>query len=241
MIPYSIFRRYLSETSEIFPAVYLALIRFRLKGKPPFRKILAQDSVIMIEGFPRCANSFAVKAFRHTNDADRRHLVATHLHSHAHVRAGIRQNLPLLVVIRDPDQAVPSLLALAMQLNKNDAAQQENSVMLAYVCYWTGYYVRFYERLLPHRDSFVLGEFTKVTTDFDSVISEINAKFGTKFLPFGHTNENVQAVFDSAKVHLSPSAQRDDLKVRFEALYHSPENKSHRERARATFLAMVAS
>lgn len=237
-----LFIRHCSEALALLPTVYLAIMRLRLRGTNFYSKIIARDSMIVIEGFPRCANSFAVKAFRDSNDRNRERKIATHLHSPTQILTGLKWGLPTLVVIRNPDQAVPSLLALAIQLKKTqlkkvkdfDSKQQET-----YIQYWTAYYARFYERILPYRKKFVVGEFKQVTTDFNWCIQELNKLYGTQFVPFIHNEENVKHIFDSAKVHLSPSPEREAMKRAFKEAYRSPANAQNRRRAQAAYLAMI--
>lgn len=56
-------------------------------------------------------------------------------------------------------------------------------------------YLRFYERLRPYRDRFVVGGFDEVTNDFGAIVRRVNERFGTGFALFEHTQENVQRCF----------------------------------------------
>lgn len=224
-------RRYCSEALERFPSIYVRTMRWRLRSKPAVRKVLHPGSALVIEGFPRSSNSFAVKAFRYSNDPDRKLSVATHLHSPAHVLAGLKLKIPTLVLVRDPDEAVPSLMALGEQLRKNVDYERERVAQERMVRYWTGYYARFYERLIPLRGKFVIGYFSEVTTDFNRCISKLNALYGTQFKPFEHTPEAVHEIFESAKVHLSPSEERERLKAAYKKAYLSEANALARQRA----------
>ena len=39
-------------------------------------------------------------------------------------------------------------------------------------------YARFYEKLMPYRDRFVIGEFEQVTNDFPDVVRRLNEELG---------------------------------------------------------------
>src|SRR5438045_939832 len=43
----------------------------------------------------------------------------------------------------------------------------------------------------------VIGPFREVTSDFGQVIAKVNALFGTRFLEFDHTDDNVRSAFEA--------------------------------------------
>jgi uncharacterized protein YozE (UPF0346 family) len=57
------------------------------------------------------------------------------------------------------------------------------------------YYVSFYEKVAEYRHAFVVGLFDEVTQDYGAVLERVNAKFGTRFSPFEHSDDNVSSVF----------------------------------------------
>lgn len=111
-------RRRCSDLLEKNPRVYLSVMRLRYRRSPNYDRIISPQNDLVIEGFPRCANSFAVRAFRSCNDPANTLRIATHMHSPAQAIMGVHWKIPTLVLIRNPDQAVPSFPALAIQLNK---------------------------------------------------------------------------------------------------------------------------
>lgn len=60
-------------------------------------------------------------------------------------------------------------------------------------------YIRFYSRIIPYRDHYVVGLFEEVTSDFGKVIKRVNQRFETSFSPFVHSEENVREVFKLAE------------------------------------------
>ena len=236
---YRLFMRRMSDQISRWPSLYVSVMRLKLRGKPSYKKIISHESSIVIEGFPRCANSFAVKAFRMSNDPNREQLIATHLHSPAHVLMGVKLQLPTLVLIREPDSAIPSLLALSTQLKKfreNALTERDQSRLIQY---WTQYYSCFYERLESQRELYVLADFQETTKDFSQVLNRLNTKFEKSYKPFSHTDEAVDEIFQSAKVHLSPSEERNQFKEVFKEIYFSEANRESRERAQAVYKRMV--
>ncbi len=157
------------------PSLYLFLSRIR----PGTRAlVVSSDTEIVIEGFPRSANTFAVAAF--TLAQGRPVKIARHLHAPAQVIAGVRMHIPTLVLIRHPRDAVLSLVVRAPHLSVEQALKD---------------YIHFYTVLLPYLGQFVIGLFEQVTTDFGRVIAQINEHYGTNFRLFEHTEENLRRVF----------------------------------------------
>jgi hypothetical protein len=163
----------------VHPALYLPLVAHR-RAFDGSRKAVGRDTELVIEGFPRCGNSFAFAAFRLAQPRPVR--IAHHLHAPAQVIAAARRGIPALVVIRPPDDAVVSLLLRAPSWRADEAYAE---------------YLRFYASILPYRERFVLAGFAEVVADFGAIVRRLNARFGTTFAEFAHTPENVQLCFDT--------------------------------------------
>jgi hypothetical protein len=115
---------------------------------------------------------------------DRPVRLAHHLHAPAQLIEAARRNIPALVLIREPKGAIISQLIREPNVALPDA-------LVAYA--------RFYACLLPHRASFVVGDFDDVTRDFGPVVRRLNARFGTSFAEFEHTDANVRECFELIK------------------------------------------
>lgn len=133
---------------------------------------------LVIEGYPRCANTFAVHAFDQAQGRESVR-VAHHMHMPAQVVRAARWQIPALVLLRKPEDAVRSFVV-----------RNPRSVDWA-----LKHYVMFYETVAEYRDAYVLGRFEEVTSDYGEVIRRINARFGTEFYPFEHDEANVKQVF----------------------------------------------
>ena len=82
-----------------YPALALPAARNRRHGT-----LLQDDTEILIEGYPRSGNSFAVAALARAQARPVR--IAHHAHVPGHVIAAARAGVPALVVIREPAEAV---------------------------------------------------------------------------------------------------------------------------------------
>jgi hypothetical protein len=169
-------RRRLRNFISKYPSIYLPLAR----GKLPEGYLVTPQTEIVIEGYPRSANSFAEAAFRVSQPEPVR--MAHHAHAAAQVIAGIQWKIPTLVIFRDPEEAVRSLVMLRPHI---------------YTAY-DGYreYLTFYKTILPYRSQFVLSSFQDTTKSFDRVMRRINQRFGTEFVEFENTEEQTKLAYE---------------------------------------------
>jgi hypothetical protein len=157
------------------PALAFPIARWLNEGE-----VIDAKTEIVIEAFPSSANSFAVAAFRTAQEPEDVK-IAHHTHAPAQVIKALELGIPSMVLIREPEEAILSLLARSRSLTPEAALHG---------------YLGFYEPLVADRGRFVVGSFTAVTTDFGAVIRSVNALYGTTFRGFAHTEENVARVMD---------------------------------------------
>lgn len=86
----------------------------------------------------------------------------------------------------------------------------------------------------------MIAPFEETIRDFGAVIARVNRQFRRDFSLFDHTVEAREEIFRRARVHLSPSLDRDRLKAEFVAAYRAPENAAPRLRAEAAYAAALA-
>ena len=161
------------------PALYLPIARakraLRLDVRDLQRQVINSRTELVIEGYTRCGTTFAVYALQLSQE--RPVWLAHHWHAPAQLIEAAHRKIPALLVIRRPEDAILSQLVREPNVTIHDA-------LVAYS--------RFYECLLPYRHSFVVGEFEQVTHEFGPVIRKLNARFGTSFAEFVHTDANVR-------------------------------------------------
>ncbi len=158
-----------------WPAIFYPLHALR---HPRDARIVRKRTEIVIEGFPRSGNSFALAAFELAQKAPVR--TADHLHVPAQVLRAVNYKLPVCLLIREPAPTIRSLLVRFPYLRAPEALRS---------------YRRFYERCLPLNDAFLVVTFDELISDFGAAIERLNRKFGTSFTPFVPTEENVSRVF----------------------------------------------
>lgn len=157
------------------PWLYFALQRLRPRRRT---LLVTKNTEIVIEGYPRSANTFAVAAFLLAQDRPVK--IARHLHVPAQVIKAVKIKIPTLVLIRKPEDAALSLMVREPRMSAKRALYD---------------YINFYRTIQPYCADFVLATFEEVTTNFGYVIERVNSKFGTTFIPFEHTESNIKKVF----------------------------------------------
>jgi hypothetical protein len=136
--------------------------------------LVERGTELVIEGFPRSANTFAVAAMWVSQG--RRPVMARHTHTPAQIMRASRLRIPAILLVRRPADAIVSLMVREPRLGPRQALRS---------------WVRFHEAVMPYAGDVVVAGFEEVTTDFGAVIERVNARFGTSFLPFEHTGENL--------------------------------------------------
>ena len=216
-----------------YPAIYFSLYRL-LRTRQDVERVVTPDTQLVIEGFPRSGNSFARRAFvMAQNESFDTTRIAHHLHVPAQVVQAARWQIPTLVLIRRPRDAVLSF-ALWDPISVDQALR---------------YYRSFYETVEKYRDAYVLGLFEEITEDFGQVIKRINDKFGTTFALFRHDEVNVSKVFADMdtyarkkygetqwkrKVH-HPSAVKERMKQEIEYELENPKRAKSIAEAEAVY------
>jgi hypothetical protein len=171
-------------TSNIkqYPRLYLPLVTPFKRDFEGKEKVLSSATEILIEAYPRSGNTFARFAFEIAQNRPVR--IAHHLHASAHVIAAVKRQVPALVIIRNPKDAVLSHLVYSPSMSASHALID---------------YRRFYESVRSCRHGFVLAKFETVTQDFGLVIAKVNERFKKEFAVFQHTPENEKLVFQKVK------------------------------------------
>ncbi len=214
------------------PAVYFSLYHW---WRPDLaRSIVTPDTQLVIEGFPRSGNSFARRAFVSAQDESfDTTRIAHHLHVPAQVVRAAQLQIPTLVLIRRPRDAVRSFAIW-------DPISVEQALR---------YYLSFYETVEEFRDAYVLGPFEEITEDFGRVIKRVNDKFGTTFSLFRHDEENVGKVFADMETYARekydetrrerklhrPSAAKERIKEEIEYDLENPKRKKLIAEAEAVY------
>ncbi len=125
--------------------------------------ITNSNTQIVIEGYPRSANSSTTTHFCIFNpDVN----VAHHHHVPSQIIKGVERGIPVIVLIRNPIDAIASFKCFAPQISLTISLQA---------------YIDFYETILSYRSGYIVASFDQVFLSFATIINQINQKFKTEF------------------------------------------------------------
>ena len=183
--------------------------KFKSLGQNPQERIVENDTELVIDGFQGSANSFAANVFQKSQSRYVR--IAHHLHSPAQIIEAARKNIPILLVIREPEKAILSLTSRWSYISVSQGLKG---------------YISFYSKLEPYLTRCVVSTFEQTTKDYDRVIEKVNQKFGTKF-----------DVVDMKQADLlkPPQGERKKKKQNKQAEFERKENVKLLEQARAKY------
>ena len=150
----------------------------RIKHTTKFGKSFDKETEIIIEAHARSGNTFAYHAL---NLAQKRKVkIGHHLHQPNHIIEGIKNNIPVMVIIRHPDDVVASY-----------------KIRSSHITIWNGYYsyYLFYNRLKPYLGKIILATFEELTMDFRAPIKRLNKKYNLNYKYYKNTSANNKNIF----------------------------------------------
>lgn len=162
---------------------FVALLK-RIVGRNPFLfslfyfmvknkyRVANKNTQLVIEGFPRCANTFSYVILKDINPNLN---IAHHLHLPVQIIIGVKRKIPVVVLIRDPKDAILSLLLRNSRITLDNAIKS---------------YVSFYKIALRFRSDIILAEFNDVIIDFNIIIKQINLKYNINLAGFENSIKN---------------------------------------------------
>lgn len=143
-------RRFLTERPVLyFP---IALLRYR-------RWLFFKGYGLLVDGYPRCANSYISEALRVCAPGLR---VRSHCHNPAFVLYAVRSRKPVCLLYREPVAAISSWIVYS-------GASPHIAIQL---------YIDYYETIEHCLRDVVLVDFEEATRQFSIVVDRINRRYG---------------------------------------------------------------
>ena len=153
-----------------------------------FNNFTNSNTQIVIEGYPRSANSSTTSHFHEFNPNIN---IAHHHHVPSQIIKGVESFIPIIVLIRNPIEAIASFKCYEPKISLTLALKA---------------YISFYKTILPYKSEFIVASFPQVILDFDVVIARLNKKFKTNF------KEGTARQFLSKQISPENEIVRTDLK-----------------------------
>lgn len=204
-----IYNSYLEARSIIAASDLLYPVMINIIGsvRPRQKELIANaSSEIVIDGFQRSANTYFETYFEVAQK--RPVIMAHHLHESYQIRYAELHNIPAIVLIREPLDAVVS--ALLRDPRAHVASLLRN-------------YIRFYSNVFKHHRKAILAPFDVVVTSEKRIIDLVNATYKTEYialdveelhLVISKVNEKDMAAFNTDTLDLtriaSPSIAKKD-------------------------------
>ena len=170
-------------------------------------EVINQETSVVVDGFPRSGNSFLVALLKVSQASSLK--FSHHLHSAAHIKEGVRRNLPTIVILRDPREAVLAYVAYDQNVPLKESLRD---------------WISFYRQVLK-LDSrrYIIANFKDFVEDGNKVIVNAEDRFPGVFSRIDHGVDEVQAkeylkqhsekLFSGISYSL-PSAKRSAVKDR---------------------------
>lgn len=146
------------------PYIFWGQTKKKAKGIDPRESVVNKQTDLVIDGFQGSANSFATVAFKNMQEKSVR--LAHHLHSPSQIIKAVKNDVPVLLTVREPEAAILSLTGRWDYISVTQALKS---------------YIGFYDKLLPYTDRLVVSTFKQTTQELDEVIERINNKYDTQF------------------------------------------------------------
>ena len=167
-----------------------------------------RDTDLVVEGFPRSANTYALAKIRIANPLLK---IAHHIHGVGQLKLALLYGIPCVVLVRKPIDAVASLVI------REPGATTKYSL---------NNYIHFYKYVLKNREHFIIAEFQEVINDFDGLVGRTSKRYnGLRLTEVNYTKIDVKNTvekmdkddtsksgIDPKKVAL-PSAEREREKI----------------------------
>ena len=161
-----------------YPSLFFRF--YRMFGPANNQKLLyGHDTEIVIEAFPRSANTFAVITFEQAQS--RQVKIAHHLHVEAQLVQAAAENIPAVALIRNPEDSFRSLLVKHPETP---------------VGWIINRYIQFYTAVNNLGTKCLVVKYEDVIHDMSAVVELINARFGCDFDVPVHNDAMVKNAFN---------------------------------------------
>lgn len=212
---------YVHDWSSAIPWIFLPTVRFRpaLQPREDPHHWVCRTTEIVIEGYPRSANTFAVAAFQLAQNREIE--IAHHLHAAAQIKRAARLGVPAIMLVREPSEAILSLAVRDPTASMRWALRS---------------YIRFYSSVVPYLEKTVVAPFATVISDFASIIRMVNARYGTAFKELAQTEDALESVRQAVERMGRRDSIRTGQDYRRGLALPSEERRSAKEARRRDYL-----
>lgn len=138
-------------------ATYIRLLP--MLGIIPSKNVVTKNHHICIDGFQRCGNTYFTFLVQNFN---RQLKIGHHTHGAGNILLALKYNIPVVLLVRNPLDAVSSLIAQDQNLN---------------IEFGLAHYIAFYKKLIPYKNRLIISDFDQTVNHPDRLIEKINNRF----------------------------------------------------------------
>lgn len=174
--------------------------------------IVTKDTQLVVEAPPRSANTFCVHGLQFVNND--KLVIAHHLHRPVQTIYGVKNNIPCVVIIRNPIDCCISMAIYFSYSNLKSSLER---------------YIDFYTPLLPYKERILFVSFEDTTKNLPIVIKKINEYHNMDLLNFSDSipfipglifkriDDFYKKIDGNIKLERvsRPSKERDQIKFKF--------------------------
>jgi len=201
-----------------FPFLFIYLIKIKYFIFKERDRTVCGDTDIVLEGYPRSANSFVSSIFNKYTSLN----LSDHTHYIANVMLGLKMEKKIIVLIRDPKDAIISNVSLYIQSQIKDFNRQEQDFddifISALLDLSIKRYERFYNRIEDNENILFL-PFYLITTDINQSFENINNFFSLSISLPTDSFTLSENIINEGGYHLGPSKERDLIKERINSIF----------------------
>ena len=173
-------KRYLRNNFFFNTPLYLTYFKYFVDKQKEI--LINNDTEYLIEGFPRSGNSFLLFYLKQLSKGVS---IASHTHHPAHVIKAINEKKKIIIVIRNPIDAIISMYLFFNKKIKFNLLIDE--------------YIKFYKSIQKYKKKFIIIEFKKIISNPKKVINIINSKNNS--IKFKYKHPNKKEIFKKLKKH----------------------------------------
>lgn len=190
------------------------------------REVATKKHDLIIESFPRSGNSFLFHLIEASSSTKLR--IGHHLHSAQHVHFGIKYNIPSVVIIRKPEDAIISYAIFQPLYTFNQIFK---------------YYLLFYNCLRSVKNQIIIVKFDNlidfeiknISRIIDLKIDDKNSIKKEVFQRLDNINKQVNKLVNFKTVS-KPNTKRTKLKNKYLDIYHSKKYDDLRKLANEIYI-----
>jgi hypothetical protein len=147
--------------------------------------------------------------------------MAHHLHAAAQIKRAAHLDVPAIVLIRKPSEAILSLMVRDPQASMRWALRS---------------YIRFYSAVVPYLEKAVVAPFATTTSDLASIIRVVNTRYGTTFKEFLPTEDALNSVRQTVEWMAQRDSDMTGWDYRLGVALPSEQRRRAKDALRAEYL-----